>query len=159
VIGAGPGGLTAAIYLARYLREVVVVEDGRSRALWIRRSHNCPGYPDGIPGPELLTRLRRQAQRYGAPLWSGRVDALERGLGDTFMCSLGGEPLEASTVLLATGAEDVAPPIPDLDEAIRRGVVRHCPACDAYEVGGWPCSGVALATLRRRCSCARTRRT
>src|SRR5690606_41771778 len=51
VIGAGPGGLTAAIYLARYLRDLVVIEDGRSRALWIPRSHNCPGYPDGIPGP------------------------------------------------------------------------------------------------------------
>jgi thioredoxin reductase (NADPH) len=40
VIGAGPGGLTAAIYLARYLREVLVLDDGRSRALWIPRSHN-----------------------------------------------------------------------------------------------------------------------
>jgi thioredoxin reductase (NADPH) len=66
VVGAGPGGLTAAVYLARYLRDVVVLDDGRSRALWIQRSHNCPGYPQGISGPELLERLRRQAVRYGA---------------------------------------------------------------------------------------------
>jgi thioredoxin reductase (NADPH) len=63
IVGAGPGGLTAAVYLARYLRDVLVFDDGRSRALWIPRSHNCPGYPEGIPGPELIDRLRRQAQR------------------------------------------------------------------------------------------------
>lgn len=134
VIGAGPGGLTAAIYLARYLRQVVVVEDGRSRALWIPRSHNCPGYPEGIPGPELLARLRRQAARYGAPVRTGRVEALARDPDGGFVCSVGGATLAARAVVLATGAVDVAPPIPDLDGAIRRGVVRHCPACDAYEV-------------------------
>ena len=134
VIGAGPGGLTAAIYLARYLREAVVVEDGRSRALWIPRSHNCPGYPQGIPGPELLARLRRQAARYGAPVRTGRVEALARDPAGGFVCSVGSDTLAARAVVLATGAEDVAPPIPDLDGAIGRGVVRHCPACDAYEV-------------------------
>jgi thioredoxin reductase (NADPH) len=80
VIGAGPGGLTAAIYLARYLRDVVVLHDGRSRALWIPRSHNCPGYPEGIPGPELLDRLRRQAERYGVTFTTrqGRIPRAER---------------------------------------------------------------------------------
>lgn len=134
VIGAGPGGLTAAIYLARYLREIVVIDDGRSRALWIPRSHNCPGYPEGIPGAELLDRLRRQAARYGAPVRRGRVESLEQDAGGGFVGTLGGERLAAPTVILATGVEDVAPPVADLDRAIRRGVVRHCPACDAYEV-------------------------
>jgi thioredoxin reductase (NADPH) len=134
VIGAGPGGLTAAIYLARYLRRVVLIEDGRSRALWIPRSHNCPGYPEGIPGPELLARLRRQAARYGAPVHAGRVEAIERAAGGGFVCSVGDQSFAARTLVLATGVEDVAPPIADLDGAIRRGVLRHCPACDAYEV-------------------------
>ena len=134
VIGAGPGGLTAAIYLARYLRDVVVVEDGRSRALWIPRSHNCPGYPEGIPGSELLARLRRQAARYAAPIRAGRVGALERDADGGFICAVGSQVLAARTVVLATGATDVAPPVPHLDDAIRRGLVRHCPACDAYEV-------------------------
>ena len=133
IVGAGPGGLTAAIYLARYLRDIVVIDDGRSRALWIPRSHNCPGYPEGIPGPELLERLRRQAARYDAPLVAARVDRLERADGG-FRLVLPESTIAARTVLLATGAEDIAPPIDDLDDAIRRGLVRHCPTCDAYEV-------------------------
>jgi thioredoxin reductase (NADPH) len=64
----------------------------------------------------------------------GRVEALEREQGDGFVRSVGDESLIARTVVLATGAEDVAPPIADLDGAIHRGVLRHCPACDAYEV-------------------------
>src|ERR671921_723731 len=61
VIGGGPGGLTAAIYLARFLRDFLVVDAGASRAAWIRCSHNHAGYPDGgIPGPALLGRMRRQ---------------------------------------------------------------------------------------------------
>ena len=76
VVVAGPGGLTAAVYLARYLRDLVVIDDGRSRALGIPRSHNCPGYPQGIPGPELLERLRSQAERYGAPVRQERVEGL-----------------------------------------------------------------------------------
>jgi thioredoxin reductase (NADPH) len=134
VIGAGPGGLTAAIYLARYLRDVVVIEDGRSRALWIPRSHNCPGYPDGIPGPELIERLRQQAARYSAPLISERVETLERLEDGGFRVGLKDRTIAAQTVILATGADDVQPPIADRDDAIRRGLLRHCPTCDAYEV-------------------------
>jgi thioredoxin reductase (NADPH) len=126
--------LTAAIYLARYLRDVLVLDDGRSRALWIPRSHNCPGYPEGIPGPELLDRLRRQAERYGAVLLQERVEALEGGEDGSFVLTCGTKTITAKSILLATGAEDVQAPIPDLDGAIRRGVVRHCPTCDAYEV-------------------------
>lgn len=134
VVGAGPGGLTAAIYLARYLRDVLVIDDGRSRALWIPRSHNCPGHPDGIPGPDLLERLRRQAARYQAPFLAGRVETLEREADGSFRLALQERTIAAKTVLLATGVEDVQPPIGNLDEAIRRGLVRHCPTCDAYEV-------------------------
>jgi thioredoxin reductase (NADPH) len=134
VVGAGPGGLTAAVYLARYLRDVLVIDDGRSRALWIPRSHNCPGHPDGIPGPELLERLRRQAARYKASLLTGRVDTVERTTDGSFRLGLQERTIAARTVLLATGVEDVQPPIENLDDAIRRGLVRHCPTCDAYEV-------------------------
>jgi thioredoxin reductase (NADPH) len=134
IVGAGPGGLTAAVYLARYLRDVLVFDDGRSRALWIPRSHNCPGYPEGIPGPELIDRLRRQAQRYDASFRQERVEALRRCDDGSFSVACGRDVVSAQCVLLATGADDVQPPIADLHGAIRRGVVRHCPTCDAYEV-------------------------
>ena len=134
VVGAGPGGLTAAVYLARYLRDVLVLDDARSRALLITRSHNCPGYPAGIPGPELLARLRRQAERYGALLRQERVEALERAEDGSFVLTCGAKTISARCALLATGVEDVPPPIADLKGAIRRGLVRHCPTCDAYEV-------------------------
>jgi thioredoxin reductase (NADPH) len=133
VIGAGPGGLTAAIYLARYLRDILVIEDGRSRALSIPRSHNCPSYPDGIPGSELLERLRRQAARYQAPILTERVETLQREDGG-FRVGLQERMILAQTLVLATGAEDIQPPIENIGDAIRRGLVRHCPTCDAYEV-------------------------
>jgi thioredoxin reductase (NADPH) len=133
VIGAGPGGLTTAIYLARYLRDVLVVEDGRSRALSIPRSHNCPGYPDGIPGSELLERLRRQAARYQSPILTERVETLQRAEDGGFRVCLQERTVVAQAVVLATGAEDVQPPIENIGDAIHRGLIRHCPTCDAYE--------------------------
>lgn len=134
VVGAGPGGLTSAIYLARYLRELLVVDDGRSRTLWIPRSHNCPGYPDGISGADLLDRLRRQAGRYGVPILQDRLDSLERRPDGGFAARIGDRTVLAKAVVVATGVQDVEPPLPDLDQGIRRGLVRHCPTCDAYEI-------------------------
>jgi thioredoxin reductase len=64
VVGGGPAGLTAAIYLARYRRNVLVVDRGDSRAEKIPNSHNHPGFSAGISGTELLARLREQAGRY-----------------------------------------------------------------------------------------------
>jgi thioredoxin reductase (NADPH) len=66
IIGGGPAGLMAAVYLARFRRRVVVADAGSSRASLIPCSHNCPGFPEGIGGGELLMRLRAQAERYGA---------------------------------------------------------------------------------------------
>jgi glycine/D-amino acid oxidase-like deaminating enzyme len=60
IVGGGPAGLTAAIYLARYRRDAVLVDEGVSRAKLIPTSHNYPGFK-GIAGPDLLARLREQA--------------------------------------------------------------------------------------------------
>lgn len=134
VVGAGPAGLTAAIYLARFRRKFLVVDGGASRASWIPISHNHAGFPEGIAGPELLARMRAQAERYGARIISGQVESLERLADGMFSATLGRETVHARTVLLATGVEDIEPELPNLDCAVRRGLIRHCPICDAYEV-------------------------
>jgi thioredoxin reductase (NADPH) len=77
VIGGGPAGLTAALYLARFRRSVLVIDGGRSRAEGIPRSHNHPGFIDGISGETLLQTLRKQASQYGAEIKGGNVVSLE----------------------------------------------------------------------------------
>ena len=140
VIGAGPAGLTAALYLARFQRRVAVVDGGDSRAAWIPSSHNIPFFPEGIPGRDLLARQRAALERYGTAILPGTVAALvkdEAGFAATFRAPDGEERrLAARRVLLATGAVDVDPALPDLPDAVRRGLVRYCPICDGYESRG-----------------------
>jgi thioredoxin reductase (NADPH) len=132
VVGGGPAGLTAAIYLARYRRTVRVFDDGQSRAAWIPRSHNYPGFPTGISGRQLLDLLLRQAEAYSIPVVRERIAALERTPGGFAAIHERGRT-GASRILLATGIVDKAPDIAHLDEAVHNGIVRYCPVCDAYE--------------------------
>jgi thioredoxin reductase (NADPH) len=136
IIGAGPAGLAAAIYLARFRRTFQVIDSGASRASLIPLSHNYPGFPDGITGDELLARLRAQARRYGADLVNGAVERLEKRDGGGFTAYCGNRQIQARIVLLATGVVDIEPALPNLTDAIRCGYVRHCPVCDAYEIIG-----------------------
>ena len=135
VIGGGPAGLTAAVYLARFRRSVLLVDAGHSRLASIPRTHNYPGFPDGISGSRLLARLRRQAEPYGIDVVSAHVDRLQRsdrGFGVFWAAG----SARARKVLLATGVSDVAPDMPYLAEALRSGLLRYCPVCDGYEVIG-----------------------
>ena len=133
IVGAGPAGLTAATYLARFRRRIVVLDGGASRASYIPRSHNYPGFPDGITGAELLARLRDQAGRYGVEVTRALVDAIDRE-GDDFIVRTGGETWRARKVLLATGLVDKEPEMRDLREAIALGAIRLCSICDGYDV-------------------------
>lgn len=133
VIGAGPAGLTAAIYLARFRRDIAVFDNGGSRASYIPRTRNYPGFPDGISGDELLERLRRQAERYGARITRGLVEDLRRQ-GETFIASTPSGEVRARKVLLATGIVDKEPDITNLRDAIDAGCIRLCPICDGHEV-------------------------
>ena len=78
IVGGGPAGLTAAIYLSRFHLDIHLVDEGKSRAGWIPCSHNHAGYPDGINGKELLQRMRDQACKYGAKIQTEQVTKLER---------------------------------------------------------------------------------
>ena len=138
VVGGGPAGLTAAIYLARYHRKVLVVDGGNSRAAMIPLSRNHPGYPEGVRGTDLLDDMRAQAKKYGAVLEMNWVEQLS-GKEDDFTLLLEDETqYSARAVVLATGVVNLRP---DIDEetharALESGVLRYCPICDAYEVTG-----------------------
>ena len=135
VLGGGPAGLTAAIYLARFCRNFIVIDAGKSRASWIPWSHNHAGFPDGISGPELLARMRAQAERYGAKIVGGEVETV-KGQDGGFVVTRAGQVIEARTIILATGVIDAEPELPNLRQAVQRGLIRHCPICDGYEVRG-----------------------
>lgn len=132
VVGGGPAGLTAGVYLARYRRRLLLVDAGGSRLAWIPRSRNVPGYPDGIEGRELLARLRDHARQYDVPTQQGRVERLSGGDG-AFEAVVDGQTLRARKVLLATGAQDVVPDLPGADAGLAAGNVRYCPICDGFE--------------------------
>jgi threonine dehydrogenase-like Zn-dependent dehydrogenase len=105
IVGGGPAGLTAAIYLSRFRLSVVVVDAGDSRAALIPLTRNHAGFPDGISGQALLARMREQAELYGARMISARVEALEIAPEDFLVrCSTGA--FRARAVLLATGVTD-----------------------------------------------------
>jgi thioredoxin reductase (NADPH) len=133
IIGAGAAGLSAATYLARFRRRIAIIDANESRLEWIPTSHNCPAFAEGIPGPELRERLRAQCRNYGSEVTTGAVEQLDLLDGGGFAVRVNGSTMRARTVLLATGVVDVAPPFPEVREAIAQGCVRYCPICDGYE--------------------------
>lgn len=135
IIGAGPAGLTAAIYLARFHLDIRLFDSGSSRAALIPCTHNHAGYPDGISGKDLLGLMLEQAEKYGATREQAEVTGL-RVLDDGFGVRVGEREFAARSVLLATGVVNHRPNMPDdlHDEALQRGLLRYCPICDGYEV-------------------------
>jgi thioredoxin reductase (NADPH) len=135
IVGGGPAGLTAAIYLTRFHLTAKLVDAGKSRAGWIPCTHNHAGYPDGISGKELIARMKEQAQKYGTSIVTSRVtrlDIVEQG----FRAEWGAGSVVARKVLIATGVTNRRPPMDEElhDEALARGLIRYCPICDGYEV-------------------------
>jgi len=139
IVGGGPGGLTAAIYLRRFTRNVALVDKGNSRLRLIPVSHNYPGFPEGVPGHILLGNLASQLQRYGGSVMPGEIVDLhiEDGLFVGDYVPEGSDdvvPIRAHTVLLATGVADAGLPIENWREAVAFGSVRLCPVCDGFDV-------------------------
>ena len=161
IVGAGPAGLTAALYMARYLRRPLVLHDGAARAARIPESFNVPGHPGGISGADLLARMTEHAERYGARLVEARIDQASRA-GDLFVLrAKDGQSWRSRTVILATGImlHEVDMPHDLHEAAIRAGVLRYCPICDGYEyrdkrivVVGGDEQGAAEALFMRRFS-------
>ena len=135
IVGGGPAGLTAAIYLARFHLDILVVDDGKGRAASIPCTRNLAGFPGGISGREVLQRMREQAQLYGARIEDGFISRLDKA-EEGFTATWGAGSVNAKTVLLATGVNNRRPPMDEElhDDALERGLIRYCPICDGYEV-------------------------
>lgn len=135
VVGGGPAGLTAAIYLARFHLAVRVIDSGKSRALSIPCTRNHAGFPGGIRGRELVRRMREQAFSFGVQIDTGCVTSLQY-LDDDFEVDWDRPTIRAQTVLLATGVTNRRPQIDDAlhEHALAEGLLRYCPICDGFEV-------------------------
>ena len=130
IVGAGPAGLVAATYLTRFHRRIAVVDAGSSRARWIPSSHNCPGFPFGVSGEDLLAKLRTQAEGFGAPITRGRIVRIERRADGFVALDDHSRAYRSSCVLLATGMPSPRDP-EGAWEAYRRSRFDYPP----YEVG------------------------
>ena len=146
IVGGGPAGLSAAVWSARYLHSVVLVDSGDPRN-WETRGINGFLGLEGIRPPELRARGRETCREVGVDLIDGVVLRIERRGDEDFELNLeGGDCLRARRVLLAIGIRDVWPRIPGLDHAY--GANAHvCPDCDGY--GARDKKVVVIGTGRR----------
>lgn len=137
IIGGGPGGLTAATYLGRFLRSTLVIDAGDGRASSIPATHNLIGFPDGISDCDLLSRMRQHATRYGAKLSNGLANVIVQ-TRTGFLVTTGVEAVNSRTILLAQGVTNHRPRMAQEahDRGVAQGLIRYCPICDGYKVRG-----------------------
>ena len=137
IVGAGPAGLTAAIYAARFRLNVRVIDAGQSRAGFIPCTRNHAGFPDGISGRDLLLRMRAQAAKYGARIDHGVVTRIAINKSG-FLAETTAGSVRARALLLATGVSNRRPAMSEglHRAALEAGRLRYCPVCDGFEVIG-----------------------
>ena len=132
VVGGGPAGQASALWLARYLHKVVVVDSGDPRN-WETRGINGYLGHQGIRSPELRALGREECTKFGVEFVSGVVDTAANETGELFaVCLRDGATIEARRILLAIGIKDVWPDIPGLERCYGE-TVHVCPDCDGYE--------------------------
>jgi thioredoxin reductase (NADPH) len=136
IVGAGPAGLTAALYLQRFRRAICIVDSDDSRARKIPLSRNYPGFPEGVNGRQLLALMRKQLRNVGGTVARGTVTQLRQNADGSFEAEVEGRKLVARTILLATGLVDIEPDIPGYERIKDTGLVRFCPVCDGFDFTG-----------------------
>jgi thioredoxin reductase len=146
IVGGGPAGLTAALWLARYLHSVVLIDSGDPRN-WETRGINGFLGSQGIRSPELRAKGRADAAKFGAELVDDEVCIVKNMNSERFVLNLEkGLTIESRRLLLAIGIKDVWPDIPGLSDTY--GETAHvCPDCDGYETRG--CKTVVIGSGRK----------
>jgi thioredoxin reductase len=132
IVGAGPAGLTCAIFLGRYRRRVLVIDDAKPRNYASRGVHGFLGQHGILPG-DLLARGREEAASAGVEFCDARATKIEQ-VGDVFEVKTNSDQsvVRARRIVLAYGVRDTLPDIPNLGEFYGQSV-HHCPDCDGYE--------------------------
>lgn len=133
IIGGGPAGLTCGIFLGRYHRRVLLLDNGKPRNYASRAIHGFLGQQD-IPPGELLKRGRKEAESAGVEICECTAQKVER-LGDVFEVTTTAGTMQARRIVLAYGVRDILPDVPEI-ERFYGGSIFHCPDCDGYEVTG-----------------------
>jgi thioredoxin reductase (NADPH) len=130
IIGSGPAGLTAAIYTTRADLKTLLIAGVKwgGQLQLTTEVENFPGFPDGIMGPELMAKMRKQAERFGAEFVDDDFTSADFS-GKLFKVSVGDKTYEAKSVIIATGADTKWLGVPGEKEKIGRGV-SSCAPCD-----------------------------
>lgn len=132
IIGGGPAGLSAGIYLGRALRSVLVLDTGEGRTKWNQRNDNYLGFPNGIRSGELVRRGRLQAEKFGVEFHNARVQKIERD-GEILQIVLDKKSFQARTLIFSTGVTDVWPAFPHAKRYVAKSLF-WCLHCDGFRV-------------------------
>ncbi|RAP74828.1 thioredoxin-disulfide reductase [Paenibacillus montanisoli] len=133
IIGTGPAGLTAAIYLARANMNPLVIEgpEPGGQLTTTTEVENFPGFPEGIMGPDLMANMRKQAERFGAEFRTGWVNSVDTSKRPFTLQVEGQGELQAEALIISTGASAKYLGIPGERENVGKGV-STCATCDGF---------------------------